>query len=165
MISWRPWLHGPINGRWVAPVALAIAFIFAFPQINDEHWYWPLIAPREASAWLPWISVIAMIAGVLSALMWQPRWMVAIVFYLLSAIACWMIVKFKITNGSWSGGFGALMILLFALVSTVWWVALEQATEDWPILGALMMGFSCACTAMALLLTGSLTYGKFALIV
>src|SRR2546423_5265451 len=162
-VGWQPWRRFGPAGLWVAPVAIALGFIFAFPGINFGHWQWPVGAPTESSAWLPWIAIVAMIAGLLSATLWQPRWIVAIVVIGVSAVACAMLLKFQFTTQTWSAGFGAMMIGLFAIDSAAWWLTLEQAREESPMLTELVVGISSACVALTLMLTGSKTYGQFGL--
>lgn len=163
MLGWQPWCRfGPV-GLWVAPVAVALGFIFAFPGINFGHWEWPVGAPKESSAWLPWVAIVAMVAGLLSATLWQPRWVVAILVFVLSAIAGAMFLKFQFTTETWGAAFGTMMIVAFALVSTAWWLTLEQAREESPLLVELLVGVSSACISLTLMLTGSKTYGQFGL--
>lgn len=165
IIGWQPWRRFAPAGLWVAPVAIALGFIFSFPGINFGHWQWPVGAPTESSAWLPWIAIVAMIAGLISATLWQPRWVVAILLFVLSAVACGMLLKFQFTTKEWGIGFGAMMLAVFALESTAWWLTLEQAREESPTLAELLVGISSACVALTLMLTGSKTYGQFGLAV
>lgn len=163
MLGWQPWRRFAPPGLWVSPVAIALGFIFAFPGINFGHWQCPVGAPKESSAWLLWVAIVAMLAGLLSATLWQPRWIVAIVVFVLSAIACAMLLKFQFTTQTWGGGFGTIMIFAFATESTAWWLVLEQAREESPMLVELLVGIASACVALTLMLTGSKTYGQFGL--
>src|SRR4051812_9990834 len=104
MIGWQPWRRAPIGGDWVAPVALAVAFIIAFRGISAGRWAWPLTTPRETSEWLPWIAIIALIAGLLWAIPAQPRWVVTIAIFILSVIACALLLKFKFVSKQWTIG-------------------------------------------------------------
>ena len=164
--GWQPWRAlGAQRGLWVAPVAMGVAFIVAFPGANSGAWHWPLSSPRESSDWLAWIALVAMIAGVMSAMLQTPRWMLAIMVFLFSVLTCGMLLKFKFTSHTWSYTGGELMLDLFALSAVTWWITLEQATEEWPMLGALLVGISSACVALVLMLTGSQSYGNLTLIV
>jgi hypothetical protein len=166
IVGCQPWrAFGAPRLLWIGPVAMGVAFIIAFPGVNSGVWKWPLGVPRESSEWLACIALLATITGVLSATLWTPRWILAILVFLFSAIACGLFLKFKFTSHTWSFAGGASMLAAFALVAVLWWIALEQATEEWPILGALFVGISSACVALALMLTGSLSSGKFATIV
>jgi hypothetical protein len=163
IVGWQPWRRIAPVALWIAPVAIALAFIFAFPGINFGHWEWPVGAPRESSAWLPWVAIVALIAGLASATLWQARWIVTVLVFVLSFIACRMFLKFQFTTETWSFGFGTMMVGIFAIVSTAWWMTLEQAREESPLLAELLIGISIACVALTLMLTGSKTYGQFGL--
>lgn len=169
LLGWQPWRRGwgrtDGTGRgWVAPLAMGLAFLIGFPGSNAYPWAWPLQLHGDATSLLPWIAVVAMVLGVASASLYQPRWMIAVLMLLVSAITFYFFLKFRFNPLGWSAGVGAMLILLFAVACTAWWISLEQGREESPILGALLIGIASACAGLVLMLTGSLTYGKFPLI-
>ena len=163
IVGYQPWRRGIIQGLWVAPVAMAIAFILAFPGINGGKWASPLATPHEASADHGWhdradrgpafgdLATSAMDRD-------DPD---------LRLLRCrlrddaevqiqrrrWVEHRHRL-NPDRAVGAG-----LNCICGSRW-----QAREESPWLAAWIIGITAACKALAMMLTGSLTYGKFGLI-
>ncbi len=69
--AWRPWRPDmPIGGRlWGGAVALGLAFVPAFLAVER----WPGVPPHVTWHWIAWLVPVAMIAGVVDALVRWPR--------------------------------------------------------------------------------------------
>jgi hypothetical protein len=149
-LLWQPWKKDrAARAAWAAPLVMGIGFLIASPYINSGHWRWPL-TPREASDWLPWIGLVALVIGLLAALTHAPRWAWFIVVLVITSAAIGVMLRFKF-RAAWTPMTGAAILAGFGAVAACWWAILEQATEESPIFASWtiwLIGVGIALTLM-----------------
>src|SRR5207237_4495805 len=118
--------------------ALGLAFLAAFPAINFGTWRIPAIVPSDSSGWLPIIAILAMIMGIIDAGIRLPLLVRALIVVIVSVVGLWAELKFKFHAG-WSGMSGALIICGFAVLTAVWWAAVDDLAENSIVLAPLQV--------------------------
>src|SRR4051812_13277218 len=159
-LAWRPWRRFPRPaGHWGGAAAIGVAVILAYYPITNAPPHFP---PREATVWVFWIAFLATLVGLIDALIRPPRWVSTILVFALSSFALAMMLKSQLF-GEWSTAASLGALLLFGMIGVLWWVTFEASADTGSLTHALLTWLTASGIAVALLLTGSLKFGQFAM--
>ena len=147
------------NRAWLAPLALGVGFLLAFPAENYGTWQIPVFRPAETLEWLPIIALLAMILGLIDALVRMPPAARLALVLAIAGVCIRLLLNFKFKS-SWTTAQGWEIVAGFAVMAAIWWVTLQECESRGPVITPLAMWLIGSCAAVCLMATQCLTLGK-----
>ncbi len=128
-IAWRriPPLAG---GRWGGAVAFALGYLIA-------HFFtfgMPSFPPTDATQWLAYLTVTAMVVGLVESFWKTPSWARWLWRWAFSGLMLWLLLRPMVAY-TWGVPKGVAWLLTLSLVMLTFWTALDALTER--VVGAL----------------------------
>jgi hypothetical protein len=159
-IAWQPWRRFPAveRGHWGGALAVGIAVLAAHPAVMS----WPRFPPPDANNRLFPIELLALIVGLIDATIRPPRWISALLVFLVSAVALGFVLKFKLF-GQWSAAPSVAFVLLCGLVGAIWWITFEVIADERGLVAPLSMWLVASTAAVMFVLTEGALWGKLTL--
>jgi hypothetical protein len=142
--------------------AVALGFGYAGGYVVTAGW--PAFPPAEATQWLPCFAVAIMLVGVLDTLL-RPDASVRVVIWVLCCVGILRLLLGSKFQYGWSFLEGALWIAILAAGMLVLASCLNAAARrDASISLPLILTIVAGGTGVALMLSGSLLLGQFAIV-
>lgn len=146
------------NG-WTDSVALAIGYAGGHVVTAG----WPAFPPSEATQWLPYFALAAMLLGVLDAFIRPPGSLRALIWILFCASLLGLLLKPKFQYG-WSFLEGVLWIVGLATGMLLLAASLDASVRrDLSISSPLVLAIVACGTGVALMLSGSMLLAQLAM--
>ena len=154
----------PSVHRWAGAVALGAGYVGGHAMAIGR---WPSFPPVEATHWLLYFALAAVILGLLDAFLPDTRrWLRFFVWLVFNGVFICVLLHSKwkyawrLSEGLlWLGGLLAIMLFVSACFETI-----AQPSSSRPAL-SLILAIISAGTSVALMVSGSLLLGQLALIV
>jgi hypothetical protein len=146
--------------NWADAVALGIGYAGGHAMTAG----WPTFPPSEATQWLPFFALAAMLLGVLDALLRPAGSLRALIWIFFCAGLLRLFLKPKFQYG-WSLPEGVLWIAGLAVGMLVLASSLDAAVRrDTSISSPLILTIVACGTGVALMLSGSMLLGQLAMV-
>ncbi len=149
-------------GAPFAPLAIALAFLIAFPGIKYATWKFPPLQ-GDSTDKLFFIAIAALALGLIDSVTKLPLWLRAILIFLLSAAPIGFLLQFKF-RAAWTPAFGSLILAAAGLLTVLWWGALESAVSSNRITAMILAWLIGVCFAAVIMPLADQTFGKLALV-
>jgi hypothetical protein len=143
---------------WMGAVALGLGYTGGHAMTAG----WPGLPPADATHWLLYFSLAAMIVGALDAWVSTPNWLRAVVWALFCVGLLFLLLRPKFQNG-WSpvSGVAWLGFLATGMVLLAWCWQGISAREGPAAFAPLVAAVVAGGTSVALMLSGSMLLGQF----
>ncbi len=144
------------------PLAVGLAFVVGVPMVLGRVPQWK---PAQASEWLPFLGIAAMVVGIIDAVLPRKVWSTVVTALMLAAFA-WAVLAgpldSAVTRLAGEPGGVALPWLMGALIVAPALAARAGArwtTNAGPVFA---IGLLTACSIAAIVLSGTAMFGQFA---
>lgn len=158
LISWRAWRRRRLaeEGHWGGAAALTLGFLSAYFILVS----WPAMPPKKAMDWMPYLVLIAGVAGVTQR-KWGKRWYARFSLnLLLGGLFAGVVLRSYLQN-TWERDEGILWIAGLAAATTLLRNTLERlATKRRGASLPLSLWLFCAATSVAYTMSGSALLGQ-----
>jgi hypothetical protein len=155
----QPWRRADNRrGAWGGPLAVGIAALLALgPDLGIK----PAVSPKTLDQWMYLLVGIAIVIGLIESLLRPKLWVIAIVMLLFSAGVVLCMIP-AATRDAFDASHRLLWMGGGAVALTAWWLMLETLTRKAPSpLAATMLGFVAGGSGLLLLMTLSISSGRF----
>ncbi len=158
LVSWRAWRRRSLaaEGHWGGAAALALGFLSAYLILVS----WPQMPPKKAMDWMPYLVLIAGVAGVTQRY-WGKRWYARFSLnLLLGALFAGVLLRSYLQN-TWDRVEGIIWIAGLAAATTILRNTLERlATKRTGASLPLSLCLFSAVSSVAYTLSGSALLGQ-----
>jgi hypothetical protein len=160
-LAWRPWRRFPQpKAHWGGAVAVALAVLAAYRPVFGA---WPSFPPSTANHWLFYVVLLALLVGLLDALIRPPRWIATIGIFIAAMAALAAMLKFALFGEEHGPAQSIGLLLLFGLIGAAWWITFELTADDGGVVAPLLMWITVSTVAVVFMLTDSFVWGKLAM--
>ncbi|MFN3422500.1 MAG: hypothetical protein ACK40X_12330, partial [Armatimonadota bacterium] len=122
-ITWRR-TPPSAGGKWSGAVAFtlgySIAYFFAFGT--------PPFPPTDAMQWLFYLTMVAMVIGLVESFLQTPSWARWLWRWVFSVLMLWLLLHTMVTY-TWGVPKGIVWILTLSLMMLLYWTALDNLAE------------------------------------
>jgi hypothetical protein len=150
------------NRAWIAPLALGLAFLTAFPAVKFGHWQMPHFPPDDSSGWLILVALLAMGLGILDALTRLPGWLRMLLVVISAAVGLVVLLKFKF-RAAWTPLHGTMIVAAFSALAGICWAAIEDCADHAIIITPMTIWLIGSSVGVMSMMVGIDSYGKSAL--
>jgi hypothetical protein len=164
--AWRPWRRSEpvLRGHWGGALGAGFAFVLAYALLDGEVPAWP---PAQARHWLFYLAAGLTVLGVVDAAAgaWfhVPRWVRGELALVGSAAAVTCLFASLLRADTWPPLRAVEWVVGMVVVMHLAWVSTELLVDRLPRgAGVAVLFVFAAGTALVLMLSGSLVYGRLA---
>lgn len=129
-VAWRRFLT-PIHSRWSGAVAFTVGYLIA----HFVAFGMPSFPPTDATQWLAYLTIAAMVVGLVESFWQAPLWARGVWRWGFSGLVLWLLLR-SVVEYTWGVPKGLVWLLALSIVMLMFWTALDALAER--VKGALL---------------------------
>lgn len=122
-VAWRRSLF-TMNGKWSGAVAFTLGYLIA----HFAAFGMPSFPPTDATQWLAYLAVAAMVVGLVESFWQAPSWARWFWRWGFSGLVLWLLLR-SVVEYTWGLPKGLVWLLALSIVMLMFWTALDALAE------------------------------------